>query len=74
MEASETVSRHQLKYERQRSCEKNPCCLYGALSLLVKIVEITVFRLIYNTAWLIERHGHRTPREVYLAATSKAAA
>lgn len=32
------------------------------------------FIALYNTQWLIERHGHRTPREVYLAWTSEAAA
>lgn len=29
---------------------------------------------LYNREWLIERHGHRTPREAYLAATGAAAA
>jgi putative transposase len=29
---------------------------------------------LYNTCWLIERHGHRTPRGAYIAAMGKAAA
>jgi len=29
---------------------------------------------LYNTGGLIERHGHRTPREAYLAATARVAA
>jgi hypothetical protein len=28
----------------------------------------------YNTSWLIERHGHNTPREAYLGARKAAAA
>jgi putative transposase len=28
----------------------------------------------YNSEWLIERHGHMTPREAYLAAMKGAAA
>jgi hypothetical protein len=28
----------------------------------------------YNTAWLIQRHGHRTPKEAYQAAQSAQAA
>lgn len=32
------------------------------------------FTELYNTGWLIERLGHRTPRESYLAATFKDAA
>lgn len=28
----------------------------------------------YNTQWLIERHGHKTPREAYAIATQVMAA
>jgi hypothetical protein len=28
----------------------------------------------YNTSWLIQRHGHRTPKEAYQAAQAAAAA
>jgi len=35
---------------------------------------IRSFVELYNTQWLIERHGHLTPREAYVAATSEAAA
>lgn len=35
---------------------------------------VRAFVELYNREWLIERHGHRTPREAYLAATGAAAA
>lgn len=35
---------------------------------------VRVFIDLYNHEWLIERHGHRTPREAYLAAMGAAAA
>jgi transposase InsO family protein len=35
---------------------------------------IRAFSELYNAEWLIERHGHRTPREAYLAAMGAAAA
>jgi transposase InsO family protein len=35
---------------------------------------IRSFVELYNSSWLIERHGHRTPREAYLGVTSEAAA
>jgi transposase InsO family protein len=35
---------------------------------------VRAFAELYNREWLIERHGHRTPREAYLAATGAAAA
>lgn len=35
---------------------------------------IRAFVELYNNEWLIERHGHRTPREAYLAAIEAAAA
>ena len=35
---------------------------------------VEAFVELYNSEWLIERHGHRTPREAYLAATGAAAA
>jgi putative transposase len=28
----------------------------------------------YNTSWLIQRHGHQTPKEAYQAAQAAAAA
>lgn len=35
---------------------------------------VRAFVELYNREWLIERHGHRTPREAYLAAMEAAAA
>ncbi|MGH2488551.1 MAG: transposase [Candidatus Limnocylindria bacterium] len=35
---------------------------------------VRAFVELYNTCWLIERHGHRTPREAYMAAMGEAAA
>ena len=35
---------------------------------------VGAFVELYNHEWLIERHGHRTPREAYLAAMEAAAA
>lgn len=35
---------------------------------------IAAFVQLYNHEWLIERHGHQTPREAYLAAMGAAAA
>ena len=35
---------------------------------------VRAFVELYNTQWLIERHGHRTPREAYLASMEAAAA
>ena len=35
---------------------------------------VRAFIDLYNHEWLIERHGHRTPREAYLAAMGAAAA
>jgi transposase InsO family protein len=35
---------------------------------------VRTFVELYNTQWLIERHGHKTPREAYLAFAEAAAA
>lgn len=35
---------------------------------------VRAFVELYNTQWLIDRHGHRTPREAYLAASAGIAA
>jgi len=35
---------------------------------------VRAFVELYNTQWLIERHGHRTPREAYLASMEASAA
>jgi putative transposase len=35
---------------------------------------VAQFVELYNTSWLIQRHGHRTPREAYLAATCRKSA
>jgi hypothetical protein len=35
---------------------------------------VTEFTDLYNTEWLIERHGHRTPHEARAAALTSAEA
>jgi transposase InsO family protein len=35
---------------------------------------VAAFTYLYNNEWLIERHGHATPREAYQAATAQRAA
>lgn len=35
---------------------------------------VRAFVELYNTQWLIERHGHRTPREAFVASMEAAAA
>ncbi len=35
---------------------------------------VTAFVKTYNNEWLIQRHGHQTPREKYLASLSSEAA
>jgi putative transposase len=35
---------------------------------------VAAFTELYNTQWLIERLGHRTPREAFMAATAPVAA
>jgi len=35
---------------------------------------VRAFVELYNTCWIIERHGYRTPREAYMAAMGEAAA
>jgi len=32
---------------------------------------VRAFVELYNTCWLVERHGHRTPREASMAATKR---
>ena len=35
---------------------------------------VAKFVELYNSRWLIERHGHSTPREAYAAAMARVAA
>ena len=51
-------------------------CLWAELYEDVDHLRQAVGRFteLYNSQWLIERLGHRTPREAYLAATLKDAA
>jgi putative transposase len=54
---------------------KEPCLwvqLYDTVEELRQAVAGFVDR--YNTAWLIQRHGHRTPKEAYQATQSAPAA
>jgi len=46
--------------------------LYDTVDELRQAVAGFVHR--YNTSWLIQRHGHRTPKEAYQDATMTAAA
>jgi hypothetical protein len=36
--------------------------------------DLAGFAQAYNTSWLIQRHGHQTPKEAYQAAQAAAAA
>lgn len=54
---------------------KEQCIWSRAWETIEELREgVRAFVELSNTRWLIERHGHRTPREAYLAATAKAAA
>ncbi len=46
--------------------------LYNTIDELSETIR--TFMALYNTQWLIERHGHCTPREAYLPWTNEAAA
>ena len=51
-------------------------CLWAELHDTVDELRQAVIRFVdtYNTQWLIQRHGHRTPKEAYQDATTTTAA
>jgi putative transposase len=51
-------------------------CLWAELHDTIEELRLAVSGFVdrYNTSWLIQRHGHRTPKEAYQAAQATAAA
>ena len=51
-------------------------CLWAELHDTVDDLRqaVRTWTQLYNTAWLIQRHGHKTPREAFASAQTEVAA